>query len=375
MPLPFDILKLDTGITYAKNQKGKLEKKLDVRRYKGLDAYLKEQQRNENDVNFRQLFLQNNSLEQLCNDLKNISPGAKTGYKIGELELTFPGGALSIIAAPTGHGKTTFLINCALEKLEHNPDKHVYFMSYEESIAAIMMSVFNTYLDLEITIGNNRSSIESFFRNGDTKYIKNNFQRKFQEKLKTFFTDVINTGRLRVSYPDLYAEELIEAIHFIKENDPAVGAICIDYMQLLKLKGTVKRMSRAEELKQICLMLKDCAIATGLPIIINAQFNRTVTAEALMTKEAIGEGGDIERTALLIIGLFNRTYKGNKDRDGKAVEQEPKLMIEVLKGRRVGVGHEALFDFDGNKGKVTPQASSADESSDEETVILRNKDT
>jgi len=327
-----------------------------------------------NDVNFKQLFLQNNSIEQLSHDLKNISPGVKTGYNIGEVDLIFPGGALSIIAAPTGHGKTTFLINCTLAVLKHHPDKHVYFISYEESVAAIMMSFFNTYLDMEITKGNNRSSIESFFRNGDSTYIKHDLQRQFQEKVKTFFADLMSAGRLKISYPALYAEELIEAIYFIKENDPAVGAICIDYMQLLKLKNAGRNLSRTEELKRICLLLKDCAIATGLPIILTAQFNRTVITEAHMSKENIGEAGDIERVATLIVGIFNRSYPGNVDRDKKSVPQEAKLMIEVLKGRRVGIGHSAEFDFDGNKGKVTGSEKHPDEPSDEDAVILRSQD-
>jgi len=50
-------------------------------------------------------------------------------------------------------------------------------------------------------------------------------------------------------------------------------------MQLLSLLNK-KNIQRQEELKQICLMLKDCAVDTGLPVLLAAQFNRTVVDEA-----------------------------------------------------------------------------------------------
>jgi replicative DNA helicase len=132
--------------------------------------------------------------------------------------------------------------------------------------------------------------------------------------------------------------------------------ICIDYMQLLKLSPSTR--TRHEELKQICLMLNECAIATGLPLVLAAQFNRTVTTEADLSPVQIGEAGDIERIASLIIGIFNRAFNamcrtGNMSREGYSVPKESTLYVEVLKGRKIGNGHWCIMNINGNSGVIS----------------------
>ena len=104
------------------------------------------------------------------------------------------------------------------------------------------------------------------------------------------------------------------------------------------------------------MQLKNCAIATGLPIVIAAQFNRTVQTEADMSVINIGEAGDIERIASLVIGMFNRKFimhkDGNKDRQGKIIEPENTIYFEIIKGRNIGVGHNTIMEFNGNAGTL-----------------------
>ena len=104
-------------------------------------------------------------------------------------------------------------------------------------------------------------------------------------------------------------------------------------------------------------MLKDCAHKTGLPIILAAQFNRNVTAEADLSPVNIRESADIEQIASLIVGMFNRNFTtmsrtGNIGKDGKVKEKESVIYFEILKGRNVGSGHSSIMDFDGNKGLI-----------------------
>lgn len=166
---------------------------------------------------------------------------------------------------------------------------------------------------------------------------------------------LINNGRLKIFYSDMTVNDLIEAIHFIKKK-VNTSLICIDYMQLLKLSNNF-RSSRQEELKEICLMLKDCAVETGLPIVLAAQFNRTVITEADLSSVNIGEAGDIERVASLIIGMYNRLFHlsktGNFDKNNKPIEKESTIYFEILKGRSIGNGHNTVMNFDGNIGKLT----------------------
>lgn len=307
-----------------------------------------------------QYLLQPSSEEQICEEIKNTSPGINVGFNIGDIELKIPGGAVSIIAAPTSHGKTTQLINFSLGALNFpgQEDKSVYFFSYEESRAAIVSLFLNTYIGEPLS-QNNRESIKSFFRIGDMRYMSSEGRPReiFLSKKKAFFNDLISTGRLNIFYSEMTAQELVSAIRFLK-NKSNVGLVCIDYMQLLKLGLSSFGGSRQEELKQVCLLLKDCAIETGLPILLAAQFSRQVTCEADLSPIYISEAGDIERVANMIIGFWNRNFEGftsegNRSKSKKLIPKESAIYMEVLKGRETGAGHSEVFNFDGNSGKLT----------------------
>ena len=306
-----------------------------------------------------QYLLQPASEEQICEEIKNTSPGISVGFNIGDIELKIPGGAVSIIAAPTSHGKTTQLINFSLGAINFpgQEDKSIYFFSYEESRAAILSLFLNTYIGEPLS-QNNRESIKGFFRLGDMRYMSSEGRPReiFLGKKNAFFEDLIKPSRLNIFYSEMTTHELVAAIRFLKKNTN-VGMVCIDYMQLLKLGLSSFGGSRQEELKQVCLLLKDCAIETGLPILLAAQFNRQVTCEADLSPIYISEAGDIERVANMIIGFWNRNFdgftkEGNKSKNGKVIPKEPTIYMEILKGRETGSGHSEVFDFDGNSGKL-----------------------
>jgi len=168
----------------------------------------------------------------------------------------------------------------------------------------------------------------------------------------------MDSGRLNIHYSEMSAEELCQAIKYLKKNKEDLGAVFIDYMQLLNLLDN-GRLSRQEQLKHVCLMLKDCAVETGLPIILGAQFNRQVTCEADLSPIYISEAGDIERIASVILGFWNRNFlgfsrEGNKTKSGTVItEPRNEIFIEVLKGRKIGVGHSCVLSFRGNEGTIS----------------------
>ncbi len=308
------------------------------------------------DSVFRYL-LDPSSEHEIIQEVRNTSPGVRVGFNLGEIDLKLPGGAITIIAGPTGHGKTMVLINFILNYLSLHPNKQVFFFSYEESKSAILSLFLNTYIDQEIS-KNNRDSIKSYFRDGNVQYVSEKSRVIFLQKKEEFFKTLIETKRLNIFYSDYSAEELVHAIRFLRKNVD-IGLVSIDYMQLLSLINK-KTIQRQEELKQICLMLKDCAVDTGLPILLAAQFNRTVASEADLSPTAIGEAGDIERAANMVIGLWNRNYEGftsagNAQKGGKKVPKEPAMYLEIMKGRETGIGHSSVFNLNGNTGKLSPQ--------------------
>lgn len=313
------------------------------------------------------------SKKDIVEELQNISPGVKAGLKIGDIDLEFPGGAISIIAAPTSHGKTTMLINNALGVLEHNEKTSVYFFSLEESRASIMTCFANTRMGVKVS-NNNRKTIDSFLREGTTKYVTSEANaEQFKIDIDSVFTSLTEAGALNVFYADMSAEELCSAIHYLKKKKPGLGAVFIDYMQLLSLKKS-QRGSRQEELKEVCIMLKDCAVETGLPIILGAQFSRKVTCEGDISPIFISEAGDIERIASLILGFWNReiegfTKDGNLDKQENKIPKASKIYAEVLKGRKIGSGHNTVLSFNGNLGILKRKQSKLID----ETIALQQK--
>jgi DNA primase catalytic core len=284
----------------------------------------------------------------------NKPESLKTGYSIGGEELLLPSGAISIFSAPTSHGKTTMLINLLLNTVAEQPDKRFYLFSYEEDGDSILIKTLNTYIDRDLSRNNGRS-IKSFYSQGTDEYFKNGSD--FHSGRDKFFNELVNSQRLNIHYTDYSSEALIEAIRYLHKNTN-IGGVFIDYMQLLSKKEG-RYNSRQEELKRICLDLKDLAVETGLPIVLGAQFNREVTNHLLIHSTKIGEAGDIERIANLIVGLWNNNFEPLGDK-GAITEIEKRNIYEpntiyskILKNRGGIAGIDEVLNFDGNTGKIS----------------------
>ena len=292
----------------------------------------------------------------------NKPESLNSGYTIGGEPLLLPSGAISILTAPTSHGKTTFLINMALNVAQSNPDKETYLFSYEEDGDSILINTLNTYLDEEIS-SNNRRTLKSYFTTGSTEYIKSESKNYFTSTKDKFFRELIETRRLNIHYSSYNSDTLIEANRYLHKHAKP-GAIFIDYIQHLNLpEGKNKTYSRQEEIKEICIALKDVAVETGLPIILGAQFNREVVNQLRIHATKIGEAGDIERIANLIVGFWNNNFKPLAT-DGELNEINNKgvapdtLYTTILKNRGGRVGLEEILSFNGNTGKIKNSSSS-----------------
>jgi len=325
--------------------KGEVTKALDL-----LNSKVKEVKLKDKATEFNRL-LTNTTEEELKNRLLAKPENLRSGLFLGGEPMGVPAGAVTIITAPTSHGKTTFLINLAINITQEHKEKQVYLFSYEEDRDSILMNALNTFMNEEIS-GNNRTTLKNYFSG------KNN--KTLSDQKDIFFKELIKKQRLNVNYTNYNSETLIEAIRFLHKNANP-GAIFIDYIQLLNLpQGKYKTYSRQEELKQICQDLKDLAVETGLPIILGAQFNRTVKNPLQLHATNIGEAGDIERIANLIIGFWNNNFtpvgtEGELNSIKKLNYPKDSIYIKVLKNRAGRVGQEEVLDFNGNTGKISNQ--------------------
>jgi replicative DNA helicase len=350
-----DLKRLLFDATILQNS-GEVEKALEL-----LDSKVKEVKLKDKATEFSSL-MKPIKEDELKERQANKPESLNSGYTIGGEPLELPSGAISVFTAPTSHGKTTFLINLALNVAQEYPDKETYLFSYEEDADAILINTLNTYLDEEVS-SNNRKTLKSYFSTGSTEYIKSQSKDFFTAKKEKFFKELIETRSLNIHYSNYNSETLIEAIRYLHKNGKP-GAIFIDYIQLLNLpEGKYKTYSRQEEIKQICIALKDVAVETGLPIILGAQFNRTVVNQLHLHPTKIGEAGDIERIANLIVGFWNNNFKPLAS-EGELSEINMKgitpntLYTTILKNRGGRVGLEEILSFNGNTGKIKNSSSS-----------------
>ena len=337
--------------------KGETDKALEL-----LDSKVKEVKLKDKATEFSSLMIpikENELKERQANKPESLN----SGYTIGGEPLLLPSGAISIFTAPTSHGKTTFLINLALNVATASPDKETYLFSYEEDGDSILINTLNTYLDEEIS-SNNRRTLKSYFTTGSTEYIKSQSKDYFTSTKDKFFRELIETRRLNIHYSSYNSDTLIEAIRYLHKHAKP-GAIFIDYIQLLNLpEGKYKTYSRQEEIKEICIALKDVAVETGLPIILGAQFNREVVNQLRIHATKIGEAGDIERIANLIVGFWNNNFKplateGELNEiNNKGATTPDTLYTTILKNRGGRVGLEEILSFNGNTGKIKNSSSS-----------------
>lgn len=337
-------------------EKGEIDKALEL-----LDSNVKEVKLKDKTTEFSSLMKPIKEAEIRERQAKKPE-SLNSGYTIGGEPLLLPSGAISILTAPTSHGKTTFLINIALNIAQSNPDTEVYFFSYEEDGDSILINSLNTYLDEELSI-NNRRTLKSYFTTGSTEYTKSQSREGFTANKDKFFKELVETKRLNIHYLNYNSDTLLEAIRYLYKHAKP-GAIFIDYIQLLNLpKGKYKTYSRQEEIKEICISLKDIAVETGLPIILGAQFNREVVNQLKLHATKIGEAGDIERIANLIVGFWNNNFKpiateGELKEINNLGAAPDTLYTTILKNRGGRVGLEEILSFNGNTGKIKNSSSS-----------------
>jgi len=330
--------------------KGETDKALEL-----LDSKVKEVKLKDKATEFSSLMIPIKESE-LKERQANKPESLNSGYTIGGEPLLLPSGAISIFTAPTSHGKTTFLINLALNVATASPDKEIYLFSYEEDGDSILINTLNTYLDKAISY-NNRRTLKSYFTTGSTEYIESQSKDYFTATKDKFFRELIETRRLNIHYSSYNSDTLIEAIRYLHKHAKP-GAIFIDYIQLLNLpEGKYKTYSRQEEIKEICIALKDVAVETGLPIILGAQFNREVVNQLRLHATKIGEAGDIERIANLIVGFWNNNFEplataGELNEINNKIVAPDTLYTTILKNRGGRVGLEEILSFNGNTGKV-----------------------
>ena len=292
--------------------------------------------------------------------------------------ITLPYGALSIIAAPTNHGKSTMLQNLAIDIARNKSIiGSIIYLTLEEDKESVT-SQFLSKLTGEPISRNNKRSINSFYNKDCAGYFTKGKEEAF-EKARAEMREKVDSGRIIIEEAEtengIQLDTISNLISYIteatKQLSNGVAAVFIDYIQLIR--PDKRTTNRAEDLKVICTELKNCAVRLNIPIIMAAQFSREGSKSPYeLEPESLGEGGDIERAAAVIVGLWNTAKKPRQNskfqetnnkiwsEQGHPFDKiefnanEPKIYLRLLKSRGETTGGEALLDCDLNVGIIKP---------------------
>jgi hypothetical protein len=300
--------------------------------------------------------------------LKRKANAYKSKYLLNDTDpLTFPSGAVSFIAAPSGHGKTTLLFNLLADAAIDDPTKKNWLFSYEEAdtdahikaalaLLATSRDRMHPFLaDDALYSADNLSSLTDYLKTGSVEYIARDKRNDIAGEL-LHYTDRVNTGAINIRQAEAGADELIDTIARIAQRDREnTGLILIDYVQLLYQEKNDARTPRNAELKDICLALKDVARDYNLTIILAAQFNREVNAPHMAHMTKLADSADIERAAALVVSLWNgdrspatSTIKGCDEYIAGAEIKPHTMHLRILKNRIGKADLWATYSFNGN---------------------------
>ena len=341
---------------------------------KALDS-LKESER---DTDYS--FLLKDNTEELWEQYKKNQVGLPTNIELFHREGTervpykffFPSGAISVIGAPTNHGKSKMLQSIALDAIKDLEEgETLLYVTYEENELNVNKQFLNAYANLLLTEkggkGSNLKSISEYLYNGQTKYIKasaiDDFKKKEEEWKK-----IRRSRKIKIVKPeDNYLETLLSLIDYAIKH-LRIKAILLDYIQEIYVRDWGK-YSRTDELKEAMVRLDATAQSTNIPVIIAAQLKRETNSPLDLYNQYIADSGWIERKASEILLMWSNKEKCKGEGTEKTLKRVAeeidkdlgeeirlgsggKLYLKLTKSRVIPSGSHAIIPINGNTGRV-----------------------
>lgn len=237
--------------------------------------------------------------------------GLSTGFIDLDMQLTgLHAGELIILAARPGIGKTSLAMNVATHAALKE-DKAVGIFSLEMPADQLLMRLLASCarVDMKKLRGGRLSPHD---------------EEKFQEMAGQLYNAPLyidDTGGL--SPYDLRAKA-----RRLKQKDPRLSLLVIDYLQLMHVKGRVE--SRQLEVAEISRSLKQLAKELEVPIIALSQLNRKVEERkgGKPMLSDLRESGAIEQDADVVM-FIHREDEGEGEGGGGGEEQRPSGAIPV----------------------------------------------
>lgn len=313
--------------------------------------------------------------EALFESYKERPKAIHTNFVLGkgkeQYRLALPSGAISVVAAPTNHGKSKILQSITLDvidELQRTGDSgSVLYLTYEENKASVVKQFINSYMDVEITRESlqhgNLETISEYLATGSTKYIRTEAIGKVQREIPQF-KQILKSGRLIVVKPENnYLETLIGLLRYaVKTHN--IKAVVLDYVQELYI-DSYKNGGRTDELKEIMIQLDLIAQSADIPFIMAAQLKQETDSPLSLDNQSIADSKWIGYKASEIVLFWSNKERCKNDPEGKkaskAAQELPelklgergKLYAKLTKSRLApSTGLDTILTIHGNTGRV-----------------------
>ena len=316
-------------------------------------------------------------------------------YKSGIFERRFPTGTISYIGARPGRGKTTMLVNIALDALSQG--KPVVYVTAEETTKQIL-----TRLILCTTATNHPKDGRLIYETFKPKtalynYIKDNARNLPQMPVdnRDFFGDAYDTigeyiNNKKLTIFEAYGATLQELTDFIGDQE-AGSVILIDYIQHLKSPERFITQTRQIQIQEVSHQLADLAGLHSLILICGAQFNRDAKGKGQpdlvkadsFDETSFREAGDIEQDGHILIGIGENPgteelfYSCMKDREGepdkgKCWKLKKNLPYSFLQGDKDDQGDKIEYHPPKPQKKPSKEEGQGKPSQEEKNNAMKN---
>lgn len=320
-------------------------------------------------------------------------------------KISFAPAAVTIVAAPTNHGKTLILLQTAI-KVVQTTGKTFIYVSFENDAEQLYIRALAAYMGdvwagakVEGADGKKypvempRGELRRHIKGGDMPaglFAADGKGINIDAYIRTYWRDIAPRLALVRTSSDIDAvvSNICAQVEAWRHEGVDVGGVFVDYLQLLHY-AAIHAHSRTDEVKGICDRLNDLAKETKLPVVLAAQFNRKATEAGSDTIDGvelanIGESSGIENIAEDVylvwqtdkINPQSKQYTGTGEKarfhlqphqyrskrcfgnpDDDTTLRRGYLYIENMKARDYATGGYCLLPFNGAAGAITSDKS------------------
>jgi len=304
----------------------------------------------------KKIFTLSKALDLEIENMRKMEMTGKSFYgvpvsfypSLEDLIVGFHNSEITVIASRPGVGKTSFAINLAVNAARRTKSK-ILFFSLEMSVSHIMRRIISSYCGISMK----ETRISSLSKSSKELF------KEYEQEIRSMDITIIDSSGLSF--------HAIKGVCMDAYNQNGLDIVFIDYLSLISLFDsgstakeflTRKAESKAYELAEICVNIKNLSKELDIPIVCLAQLSRLAEQEGSRPMlHQLKSSGGIEENFDNVFSLTrsggqnsNRQSNSNSKTRSDLIPGEVDLTILKQRNGRMG---QVIFSFDAEFGTFT----------------------